>query len=104
MLKFVTCLDIVYIIGILDRYLSNPRIIHWKATKWVMQYLQGIEDFKLTYRRSNHLKIIRYSDFNFASCIDSKKSTFGYVFMLAKGVVSWKSVKQLLIATFTMEA
>ena len=36
-------------------------------------------------------------------CIDSQKLTSGYIFMLASGVVSWRSVKQTL-TTSTMEA
>jgi len=28
----------------------------------------------------------------------------GYVYMLAEGAISWKSVKQTLIASFTMAA
>ncbi|XP_060673295.1 secreted RxLR effector protein 161-like [Ziziphus jujuba] len=40
---------------------------------------------------------------NFAGCVDSKKSTSGYIFMLASGTVSWRSAKQTLTATSTME-
>ena len=29
-------LDIAYIVRILDRYLSNPGMDHWKIAKWVM--------------------------------------------------------------------
>ncbi|RVW95606.1 Retrovirus-related Pol polyprotein from transposon TNT 1-94 [Vitis vinifera] len=48
-------------------------------------------------------EIVGYSDSNFAGCLDSRRSTSGYIFMLAGGVVSWKSVKQTLIASSTME-
>ena len=99
-----TCLDIAYVVSMLGRYLSNPGMINYKATKWVMWYLQKTKDFMLTYWRSNHLEIIRYSDFDFVGCTDSRRSTFGYVFMLVEEVVSWKSVKQSLITTSTMEA
>ena len=34
-----TRLYIAYVVGMLGRYLSNPRMIHWKAAKWVMHYL-----------------------------------------------------------------
>ena len=44
-----TCLNIAYVVGMLGRYLSNPGMIHWKAAKHVMQYLQRTKDFKLTY-------------------------------------------------------
>ncbi|GER53018.1 F-box and associated interaction domains-containing protein [Striga asiatica] len=47
---------------------------------------------------------IGYSDSDFAGCLDSRKSTFGYVFLLAEGAISWKSAKQSVIAASTMEA
>ena len=97
-----TRLDIAYIIGMLGRYLSNPD--HWKKAKRVMRYLQRTIDYMLTYCRSSHLEIVRYSDSNFAGCLDSKRSTSGYIFMLVGEAVSWKSVKQTLIVSSTMKA
>ena len=79
---------IVYIVGMLGSYLSNPRMKHQKAAKRVMRYLQRKKDYMLIYRRSNKLGIIRYFDFNFAGCLDSKRFTSGYIFTLAGGVIS----------------
>nr|KYP39929.1 Retrovirus-related Pol polyprotein from transposon TNT 1-94 [Cajanus cajan] len=53
--------------------------------------------------RSNHLKVIGYLDFDFAGCVDSRKSTIDYVFLLARGAISWKSAKQKIVASSTME-
>ncbi|RVW49821.1 Retrovirus-related Pol polyprotein from transposon TNT 1-94 [Vitis vinifera] len=86
------------------QYLSNPGMDHWKKAKRVMRYLQRTKDYMLTYRRSSHLEIVGYSDSDFAGCLDSRRSTSGYIFMLAGGAVSWKSVKQTLVASSTMEA
>ena len=97
-------LDIAYIVGMLGRYLSNLGMDHWKKAKRVMRYLQRTKDYMLTYRRSNHLEIVGYSDSDFVGYLDSRRSTSGYVFMLAGGVVSWKSVKQTLIASSTIKA
>ncbi|CAM8943489.1 unnamed protein product [Rhodiola kirilowii] len=96
--------DISFAVGMLGRYQSNPGIDHWKAAKKVLRYLQGTKETMLTYRRSDHLEIIGYSDSDYAGCVDSRKSTFGYLFLLADGAVSWKSGKQSVIATSTMKA
>ncbi|RVX08106.1 Retrovirus-related Pol polyprotein from transposon TNT 1-94 [Vitis vinifera] len=96
--------DIAYIVGMLGRYLSNPGMDHWKKAKRVMRYLQRTKDYMLTYRRSSHLEIVGYLDSDFAGCLDSRRSTSGYIFMLVGGAVSWKSVKQTLIASSTIEA
>ena len=58
----------------------------------------------LTYRRSNRLEIVGYSNSDFAKCLDSKRSTLGYIFNLARGAISWKSFKQILIVSSIMEA
>ena len=77
----------------LGRYLSNPGSQHWKAAKKVLRYLQGTKDLMLTYQRSNILDVVGFCDAHFAGCIDDKKFTMGYIFMMAGGAVSWKSVK-----------
>ncbi|TYK28192.1 Retrovirus-related Pol polyprotein from transposon TNT 1-94 [Cucumis melo var. makuwa] len=43
-------------------------------------------------------------DSDFAGCVDTRKFTFGYLFLLAEGEISWKSAKQSIIAASTMEA
>ena len=88
--------DIMFIVGMLGRYMSNLGVDHCKAAKRVMHYLKRAKDFKLTYRRLDSLEIIGYSD--------SKRSTSGCVSMLPGGVMSWRSVKQTLIASSTMVA
>ncbi|XP_074278345.1 secreted RxLR effector protein 161-like [Silene latifolia] len=97
--------DIAYVVGVLGRYQNNPGTDHWKAAMKVLRYLQGTKDYMLImYRRANSLKVVGYSDSDFAGCIDSRKSTSGYVFLLTDGVVSWRSTKQTLTTTCTMEA
>jgi len=88
----------------LGKYQSNPGMDHWKAAKKVMRYLRGTKDYMLTSKRSNHLEVIGYSDSDFVGCVDSRKSTFSYLFLLAGGAISWKSAKQTIIASSTMEA
>nr|CAN63839.1 hypothetical protein VITISV_041358 [Vitis vinifera] len=96
--------DIAFVVGMLGRYLSNPGSQHWKAAKKVLRYLQGTKDLMLTYQRTSLLDVVGFCDADFAGCIDDKKSTTGYIFMMAGGAVSWKSVKQTLTASSTMEA
>ena len=57
----------------------------------------------LTYRRLDHLEVIGNSDSDFASCLDSRKSTSEFVFLLAGGAILWKSVKQSIIAASSIE-
>ena len=58
----------------------------------------------LTYQRTNILDVVGFCDVDFAGCINDKKSTMGYIFMMAGGLVSWKSVKQTLTASSTRQS
>jgi hypothetical protein len=66
--------------------------------------LQGTKDYGLTYRHIDHLEVVGYSDSDFARCVDSRKSTSGYIFLLARRAISWRSNKQTIVSTSTMEA
>ncbi|XP_057250720.1 secreted RxLR effector protein 161-like [Beta vulgaris subsp. vulgaris] len=100
--KVYTRPGIAYAVGVLGRYQSNPCPDHWKAAK--LRYVQGTKDYMLMYRWIDNLQVVGYSESYYGGCIDSRKSTSGYVFMLAHGVVSWRSAKHTLTATSTMEA
>ncbi|RDX73272.1 hypothetical protein CR513_47146, partial [Mucuna pruriens] len=93
---------IPYASTVRSMYLSDLRMQDWKAVKHVMHYLRRTKGHMLTYRKSDELDIIEYSDSDFARCQDSKHSAYGYIYILARGAISWKSVKQTLIASSTI--
>jgi len=94
--------DISFAVGMLGRYQSYLGLEHWKAVKKVLRYLQGTKNHMLTYRKSDHLEVIGYTDPDFTGCVDKRKSTFGYVYLLVGGAISWKSVKQSVIAAWKL--
>ncbi|XP_072066053.1 secreted RxLR effector protein 161-like [Arachis hypogaea] len=96
--------DIAFIVGVLDRYLSNPGMDHWIVVKRIMRYLKRIKDCMLTYRRSENLERIGYYNSDFAGCQDSRRSTSSCIFILAGGAIAWKSNKQTLVASSIVEA
>jgi hypothetical protein len=69
-----------------------------------MRYLQGTKGYNLTFKYTNCLEVFRYTDSDFAGCVDSRKSISGYIFLLVGGAISWRSSKQTIVATSTMEA
>ena len=53
---------------------------------------------------SDDLILIGYTDSDFQSYLNFKKSTSGSVFTLGSGAISWRNVKQSCIVDSTMEA
>ena len=96
--------DISFVVGMLGRYQSDLGFEHWKAAKKVMSYLQGTKDYMFTYKRSEQLEVVGYSDSDYGGCLDSLKSASRFVFMLTNGAISWKSEKQSITASSMMKA
>ena len=95
--------DICFAVGMVARYQSNPGQGHWTAVKNILKYLKRTKEYVLVYKASD-LYPMGYTDLDFQSDRDSRKSTSGYVFTLGGGAVIWKSAKQKCIADSTMEA
>jgi len=62
-----------------SRYQSNPGREHWTAVKHIIKYLKRTRDYMLVYH-SDELVPIGYTDSDFQSDMDSRKSTSGNVF------------------------
>ena len=95
--------NICYSVGIVSRYQSNPGRDHWTAVKNILKYLRRTKDYMLVYG-SKDLILIGYTESNFQTDKDAKKSTSRSIFTLNGGAVVWRSIKQSCITDSTMEA
>ena len=95
--------NICYSVGIVSRYQSNPGPRHWEVVKHSLKYLRRMRDYMLVYRCEDLIPI-GYTDSDFQSDLNFRKSISGCVFTLGGGAISWRSVKQSCIADFTVEA
>ena len=76
---------------------------HWQVVKHILKYLRRTRDYMLVYH-SEDLIPTGYTNSDFQSDLDFRKSTSGCVFTLEGGAISQRSVKQLCITNSTMEA
>ena len=95
--------DIAHAVSVTSRYQSNPGEEHWTAVKNIFKYLRRTKDLFLTYGEGE-LKIEGFTDLDFQSDVDDRKSTSGFLFTINGGAVSWKSSKQATTAYSTTEA
>ncbi|CAL9012844.1 unnamed protein product [Prunus brigantina] len=96
--------DLSFAVSVLGRFQANPGEPHWVLAKKVLRYLKKTKSLMLIYGHVDNLELTCYSDSDLAGCVDDRKSTSGYIFLLAGGAVSWRSKKQNSISTSTMEA
>ena len=99
--------DIVFTVGVLARFNSNPGPAHWKAVKHLFCYLKGTTDIRLEYGPDASIgpqMFITYSDANHGGNKDNGKSTTGYMIKSGSGVVTWHSKLQSVVTQSTTKA
>lgn len=98
--------DLAYAITTLSQYASNPSETHWTALKRVLRYISGTLNLTITYslQHNTPLELCGFTDSDWGSDLDDRRSIGGYLFLIAGGVVSWQSKKQPTVALSTTEA
>ena len=106
-LMFAACVsrpDIAYAVNMISKYLSCYTNEHWLAAKRILRYVKETVDYGILYDGSNELPLTGYSDSDFAGDRDDRRSTTGYVYVMAGGPVFWTSQRQRIVALSTTEA
>ena len=71
--------DIAQAVGIVRRFLKNPKKEHWKAVKWIIRFLRGSSDECLCFGASNPI-LKGYRNSTMTGNLDKRKFTTGYLF------------------------
>ena len=95
--------DAAYSLSQLGRFADNPGPKHWKALIRVLRYLYSTSNLGLHYGSGNQL-LTAYSDADWGSNLDDRRSVSGVLLMLNGGPVVYKSKYQRTVALSTSEA
>ncbi|WMV18503.1 hypothetical protein MTR67_011888 [Solanum verrucosum] len=96
--------DIAFSVNKVSQFLQNPLDKHWKAVKRILCYLRGTLDYGLLYSPAGHQMLTGFSDADWGSSIDDRRSTTGYCVFLGGNLVAWSSKKQHVVSRSTTEA
>jgi hypothetical protein len=97
--------DIANAVGILSRFMNNPGKIHWKAAQHVLKYLKQTKSCGLRFSSNGaSVNLEAWSDSDWGSDIDTRRSTNGYITKINGNSISWNSKIQKTPALSTAEA
>jgi len=73
--------------------------------KRILAYLVGSLDVRIEYRYGgSEAGLVGYSDADYASDLETRRSTTGYIFCMANGPVTWSCQRQKLVTLSTTES
>ena len=96
--------DIAFSVGVCFRFQSNRKVSHLNAVKRIIKYVGGICDYGLFYSKEFNLSLAGFSDSDWTSNADDKKSITGGCFYVGANFVPWMNKKQNSVSLSTVEA
>ena len=101
-----TRVDIVYATNSVAQHAQNPGNAHWTACKRILRYLKDTTNLGISYKPSSDkiFDIIVYSDSDWGTNVDDRRSKTGYTVLVAGGAVVWQTKSQKTVALSSCEA
>ena len=90
--------DLMYYASQLGKVMSKPTLEHLKMARQVIQFCNSTAEDVITYRPSgcddreeNDVRLVAFSDSDWACALDTRRSHGSYVIMFAGAAISWRS-------------
>ena len=110
-----TRVDVAFAASQLARHARSPGPAHWAAADHLLRYLLATKHLCLTFDGAateaeggagpgGEVRLVVYSDADWAGDVDGRRSTTGYVALLFGCAVSWTSRRQKTVALSSTEA
>jgi hypothetical protein len=84
--------------------MQTPHHLHLAAVRHIIRYLRVSPGVGLFFLTSSPLRLIAYSDADWAECPDTRRSVIGWCMFLGDSLISWKSKKQARISKSSIES
>ncbi|GJV25900.1 ribonuclease H-like domain, reverse transcriptase, RNA-dependent DNA polymerase [Tanacetum coccineum] len=96
--------DLSYYVGLLSRFMQEPKEQHMKAIKQVLRYVKGTKDYGITYKHNGGNTIQGFSDSSYGVNTQEGKGTTGIIFYYGDSPISWSTQKQATVALSSCES
>ena len=95
---------IAFNVEVCAHFQATPKESHLIAVERIIRYVNGTSNYGIWYSRDSNDCLAKYSDADWARCVDDRKSTSGGCSYLRNNLVSWISKKQNSVTLSTTKA
>ncbi|CAL1388981.1 unnamed protein product [Linum trigynum] len=96
--------DITFAVQQLCQFQDSPTTVHLKALHRVFRYLKNSPGQGVFYSSKAAIQLTGYSDSDWATCPDTRRSLIGFCVFLGTSLISWKAKKQSTVSRSSSEA
>ena len=97
--------DIAFAVSLVSQFMHSPNEDHLQAVFRILRYLKGSPGKGLLFTKQDQpLTIEAFTDADWASSVDDRRSTSGYCTFLGGNLITWRSKKQVVVARSSAEA
>ena len=100
----ITRPDIAYVVQQVCLHMHAPRDVHLTMLKRILWYVKGTAHLGIQLHVISSPSITAYSDADWASCPDTRRSTLGFCVFLGSSLISWSSKRQTTVSRSSAEA
>ncbi|XP_021979131.1 uncharacterized mitochondrial protein AtMg00810-like [Helianthus annuus] len=100
----ITRPDLSYAVNQASQFLHNPTTSHFQLVKRILRYVKGTLSYGLTFSSPTNTTLVGYSYADWARCIETRRSTYGYSVYLGGNLVSWSAKKQPTMSRSSCES
>ena len=100
----ITRIDITFCVTTLSQFMAAPRDTHLQAAHHLLRYIKSQPGLGLLYPATSDLQLKAFSDADWGTCHDSRRSITGLCVFLGESLISWKSKKQTTVSKSSAEA
>ncbi|CAA7042927.1 unnamed protein product [Microthlaspi erraticum] len=100
----ITRPDITFAVHCLSQFMHFPTDVHLAAAHKILRYLKNNTDQGLFYSASSPICLNAFSDADWGTDTESRRSITGYCVYLGKSLITWKSKKQDVVSRSSTES
>ncbi|XP_071704420.1 uncharacterized mitochondrial protein AtMg00810-like [Rutidosis leptorrhynchoides] len=100
----ITWSDLSYAVNQVSQFLHALMQDHFQAVRRILRYVKGTLSLALSFLHVPEPSILGYSDADWARCIETRRSTYGYSIFLGENLISWIAKKQPTVSRSSCES